>query len=309
MQEIYRNSILTLALSRAASPDESCLGTPGTSRGIIQPFQVETKGIIGDKNGGIVECTCAFVHYGYYDKALYGQSLGFRAWALQERFLSPRVLSIGLELFWDCDQVQHACETFPGGLEAFADDRSLQKNSLPKTSDKVVLGKAWQKIVDEFTLRKLTYPEVDKLVAISGIARHVGNAMDEELYLAGHFYHTLPESLNWSVRSYRSIDWCSPRHGTTPRRMIKPADHGLESGTPTWSWASMDGPIYWGNNSLDVILAEVEAYKLTLADEANPTGNVISASLTVQTYCAEIFWSDEDTPVMRKKSKTWNHES
>lgn len=110
MHEVYSNSLLSLALSRAKHPGQSCLGgwTPDTT----PPFEVETTGIFGtDKS---VNTTGTVVYLCYYHEALYGQPLRFRAWTLQERLLAPRLVSFGHgELFWECVQVPNASKSLP----------------------------------------------------------------------------------------------------------------------------------------------------------------------------------------------------
>ena len=80
--------------------------------------------------------------------------------------------------------------------------------AIPNTSDNEILEDVWWRILEEYTDRELTYPKVDKLAALSGIATRMGIAMDD-VYVAGHFWKTLPYRLNWQVqpahRSNKSI--------------------------------------------------------------------------------------------------------
>jgi hypothetical protein len=117
--------------------------------------------------------------------------------------LATRVLSIGLgELFWDCSQVPHASESLPSGFtecapelrSALEDHLGLLLNAVHPTSDNRILQQAWCKIVEQYTVRQLTYPEMDKQVALSAIASRMCHAMDD-IYLAGHFWKMLPQSL------------------------------------------------------------------------------------------------------------------
>jgi hypothetical protein len=60
-------------------------------------------------------------------------------------------------------------------------------NAIPQVSDNRTLQELWYRIVEDYTARQLTYPEVDKLVALSAIASRMGEAMDD-VYLTGHFF-------------------------------------------------------------------------------------------------------------------------
>ncbi|KAK1517717.1 uncharacterized protein CCOS01_11974 [Colletotrichum costaricense] len=230
MADVYSNSILCLALYRAANPHES------TFRGGVPPFmppiEVDTRCIF-DRDESIHH-SCVVFSSSYYEDALYRQPLGSRGWALQERLLSPRVLGFGCgELFWSCAECQHACESFPDGLR-LEDNffQGLQLTSVPSTieaKDNWTLTTVWFRVVEEYTNRDLTFPESDKLVALSAVALRLGQAMDD-VCIWGHFNKSLIRSLYW---------------GRATRRSQVASDGRWTNGVkfPSWSWASMDGPI------------------------------------------------------------------
>ncbi|KAL9116551.1 MAG: hypothetical protein Q9187_006923 [Circinaria calcarea] len=299
MQDVYSNCIVNLSLSRAAHPNESCLG--GCTPNATLPFEVETTGIVGD--GESEKCTCTILSWDYFREAIYDQPLGFRAWALQERLLSVRVLSFGLgELFWDCVQVPNACESFPYGLENLSDLFRLSDKAIPNSSDGGKLRSVWWRILEEYVDRELTYPEADKLVALSGIASRMESAMDD-VYIAGHFWRTLPYSLNWQVQPPLAAE---KRREKIPRRINGPAKKNKDESqnkTPSWSWASMDGPLFVDTGRYNS-LADAEAYTLALVDERNLTGQIVSASLKIRAYYAEIEWT-QGRPVILGQPRTW----
>ncbi|KAJ0123657.1 hypothetical protein J7T55_012123 [Diaporthe amygdali] len=88
----------------------------------------------------------------------------------------------------------------------------------------------------------------------------------------------------------------------------------LAQSIPSWSWASMDGPIfawmsswkgmpgYYGNYQQ---LAEAVSYTLELASTDNPTGPCVSASLSIRAYCTEVQWKRENNPVIVARSEMW----
>lgn len=298
MQDVYFNCIINVSLSRAAHPYESCLG--GCSPNATPPFEVETAGIIGDDE--FAKCTCTVISWDYYREALYDQPLGYRAWALQERLLAPRILSFGLgELFWDCVQVPNASESLLYGPPAELTEKfGLTYKAIPKTPDSGILERFWCSILEEYTDRELKYPEKDKLVALSAIATRTGMAMDD-VYVAGHFWKMLPHSLNWQVQRPLVVEY---RRERIARRIIKPVRENngkRQNNTPSWSWASMDGSLYF---SYGESLADVEAYTLTPVDKMNPAGQIVSASLKLRAYCAEIEWT-QNRPVILSESWSW----
>ena len=83
----------------------------------------------------------------------------------------------------------------------------------------------WQQLVNRYTLADLTYPEKDKLIAISGLARGIGPPSE---YVAGLWKHELLEAIRWLVRDVEK--------GLKPRR-------ASNYRAPSWSWASIDGPV------------------------------------------------------------------
>ena len=306
MQDVYSNCILNLSLSRAAHPYESCLG--GCPPSATPPFEIETTGLIGD--GEPAKCACTVILWDYHREALYDQPLGHRAWALQEQLLATRVLSFGLgELFWDCIQVPNASESLPcGPPAAVADLFDLADKAIPKTSDSGILEGFWWGILEEYTDRELTYPKADKLVALSAIATRMGIAMDD-VYVAGHFWKTLPYSLNWQVQPPHST---RKRREKIPRRIIDLAKEGngeKQNKAPNWSWASMDGPLYFCRISKDYYasLADMEAYTSIPVDKTNPAGQIVSASLKFRAYCTKMKWIRGKPIILTESWKTVNH--
>ncbi|KAI9928460.1 hypothetical protein ASPWEDRAFT_38689 [Aspergillus wentii DTO 134E9] len=283
MQQVYSNCEVNLSLSTASCPDESCLDGRRPSK--TPPFEIQ----IPSRNDSNRHETWTIVSPKYYEEALYDQPLGTRAWALQERLLSPRVVSLGRgELFWDCIQMPNASETLPcGGIVNTTDERQFLEKSIPDTSDREKLESVWWNIVKEYTERKLTFPHKDKFMAFSAVAAQMAHAMDD-VYIAGHFWKTIPYSLNWQAGHEDEVE-------TTPQRIVVPAgDDGCEkdSHTPSWSWASMNGALIVNPFSApeSEIVAEAESYELSLLEENHPYGPVSYANLKITAFCAEIEW-------------------
>jgi hypothetical protein len=237
MEYVYSNSIATVALSCASNPNQSCFG--GYSIDSTPPFEIEAPD--GSRPDDSEMNNFVVVHEEYFFTSLHDQPLGHRAWGLQERLLSPRILSLGMgELFWDCNNLQDASECFPRGLPHGVKDEIWYPSPvgrIPITTDIPSLEKSWLDILDDYTVRDLTYPETDKLVALSAVARRMAVLM-QDVYIAGHFWKTLPRTLNWRVNP-RSIH--NKRRDIVARRMatvVQGQRHGTTSKTPSWSWAS-----------------------------------------------------------------------
>ncbi|KAI1341062.1 HET-domain-containing protein [Xylariaceae sp. FL0016] len=183
-----------------------------------------------------------------------GEPLLARAWVLQERILSTRTLYFGSkQVFWECCE-SNCCETFPNTElirgsppAAAAANAALQKSSTSsryswkvlidpnKRSTHLSFGTGWHDAVETYTRCNLTFAD-DKLVALSGLAKHMGLMLSEagpgqsrDSYLAGIWQNTMPNSLLW-------------RPATEAKR---PASYRA----PSWSWAAVKGSIRYGATS------------------------------------------------------------
>jgi hypothetical protein len=297
MHDVYSNSVLTLALASTPNPNDTSL--QGCSLDAIPPFEM-----VSDTVGKYT-----IMSVDYFDRALYSLPLSRRAWGLQECLMSTRIVSFGLgELFWDCAQLPDACESIPRGLgstEIYKTSQWLYPTykSIPTTTDRDTLAGFWWYLLHEYTQRELTYPK-DKVVALSAVAKSMGEKMND-VYIVGHFWKMLPESLNWTTRSWPQ----EPRSSRRAQRIsgfAKTTEDTKQLKTPSWSWASMDGPIYqWSfEYGHPVSLADAESYSLSLVNDAIPTGDCISASLEIRAYCTEIEWRD-GYPHILARSDSW----
>ncbi|KAK8073463.1 hypothetical protein PG994_004362 [Apiospora phragmitis] len=130
-----------------------------------------------------------------------------RAWVLQERLLSPRVIHFGSQqLFWECC-TKDAAEIYPDGvpLEIY-DSEGRIKNLAPNClvgvatiPGNIAAYKCWTRIVEAYTNCSLTFPS-DKLVALSGTAKAVSSILDDK-YVASMWRHYLEQELLWFVQS------------------------------------------------------------------------------------------------------------
>lgn len=178
---------------------------------------------------------------------VYRSVLNERAWVLQERLLASRAVNFTeKQIWWTCRTIT-ASESYPSGYP-MKDD--LNKWNLWKEgvlvhgdAERAKLCLVWDKIVLEYTRRKLTY-ESDKLVALSGLAKEMNREYGDVIggrsvnYLAGIWSVSFTRGLLWSTKG---VD-AAPDH--RPRR-------SKDYRAPSWSWASIEGPIAAPTENVD----------------------------------------------------------
>ena len=185
-----------------------------------------------------------FAYTDFWSDSVQHAPLTRRAWVLQERLLSPRVLHFGKrQLLWECNELR-ACEVYPRGMRDpdIGWGRVSDRDKFLKESLTTILQGgwdnflyfpemhgAWNDLVQNYTKCNLTMSN-DKLVAISGIVKRLQPSFKTK-YLAGLWRHDLLEHLLWHVESYDEAK----------RPLV--GEKRPEYRAPSWSWASIDAPI------------------------------------------------------------------
>lgn len=179
-----------------------------------------------------------------------------RAWTLQEMVLSRRALFYtDQKKYWKCE---HGLIGEDGKLARFTPTHLLTQNRMQQD---------WHFVVEEYAKRRLTNG-ADKLPALSGLAS-LYHRRKSTPYRAGLWAATLLGDLLW--RTEISAD-LMPHHTQSYR-------------APSWSWASINGPIDYdlclaenkGNLSeAEVISAVLVPYGL------DPFGQVSAGSLKLR---------------------------
>jgi len=231
--------------------------------------------------------------------------LNERAWTLQERVLSTRILNFTKQqLVWQCktcvvsEDGQYS-STF--GADPAMGDESKEKSEGKKSSavgrtiiDLVdfsrrnraqgaltVRDTGWHALLEEYSQRKMTYA-TDKLPAIGGLASEVAQ-LTQDRYLAGLWQRQLRDELLWnSWGDPESFGW------TKPTRI---AAYNNNS-PPSWSWASLDG---WVRNEIHnhrhtprkKIDPEILKSWSRPVNQGDPFGMVRSAGIVVSAMCHE----------------------
>lgn len=133
--------------------------------------------------------------------------LSTRAWAFQERLLSPRTLYSGpRETAWEFHTLC-SCEC-SAKKERTSRDRSLLKGSIALLPELTPIGKAmdtvllsidnaWRiDIVEEDTMLDLTR-EIDRLAALAGLAIKASTLRPGDEYISGLWRNTIRADLSW----------------------------------------------------------------------------------------------------------------
>lgn len=249
MKRVYGQGAITIAAANASDSTKG-LFTERDPNSIIPP---------------IVPCSwrdswqgaaqpCCVIDMGLRTDNVEHSNLASRCWTVQERVLSPRLLSFGKsQMFYQCLEDEF-CESFPLTVP---NDYMLPIKT-PQLHDlHAEPRKAWCSIVEAYSTAELT-KDSDKLIAIAGVAE----AMQERLrdrYVAGLWEGNLLTELLWSA---------SQAHKPRPNPCI----------APTWSWLSTNSTVrVTTQNRLENVwkqLATVVSTGVDLVDPSYATGNI-----------------------------------
>ncbi|KAJ3527151.1 hypothetical protein NM208_g10845 [Fusarium decemcellulare] len=273
MLSIYRNAYLTVSATRAKDSSEGLFGERPTRE------YVELEYTSGDLRGQALLFNLP-LHEEAIDSdyiAMPNEPLSDRAWGLQERVLSRRILLYGTQqLFFECNEgfrgedgvslkdrfgsVYKKLEEGPDGVEQHRHE----------TGYKAALLRSWYNLLWLYGPRKLTNAS-DKLPAMSGLAGLFAERLDDE-YVAGLWRSHLIEGLLWQGLKCRRVQ---------------------EYRSPSWSWASMDGIPGLGIQHDYDTLATVLDVKVSLKG-ANPYGEVTEARIKLRAPMERLYLAIED---------------
>jgi hypothetical protein len=226
MPEIYANAYVTISASGANSCHDGFLAARSIDRRNTGGYHKlhEDDIILNYERHGVLG-SAYFAASG--TSVTVREPIEARAWTLQERELSPRILDYGsCHLRWICNS--RCC--YDGGRadEDYGMSSSihslLEKHARSSSAASPTLAFIfdWCDVVEEYSRRILSDPD-DKLVAFSAIAQSVGARVNLR-YIAGLWEHHVAAQLLWHSRN-------GPRKRPEKYR------------APSWSWASVDGRI------------------------------------------------------------------
>jgi len=289
MCNIYENSQLTIAATSA----------PNATAGLFLKDRIRHK-ICGSTSTGtnfrFIVCKTDNTHP---NKAMEGDPafeiwpLLKRAWVLQERMLSPRVIRFGkTELMWECRHLARCeCEIFKRNDLVDAKSKNFE---LLTQSTNASLIEAWHRLIETYCPLGLTVLS-DKFPALSGLAKQMAKLRPRATYLAGL----------WSDSLERDLLWINGDTGVPEIQIPIPA----ERHAPSWSWASTNGNIsHIQNGSFQDekypqgphIFFSVSDARTQLATD-DPTGQVLGGSITITGPTLEAIFVDTLDPTQHWK--------
>jgi hypothetical protein len=262
MADIYRNASLTLAATSSSDSRGGCFVK-------TRDRHLSRKWSFTDAENNAYEIHTR-IHLDHIRFMQWSLPLSIRAWAFQERLLSPRVLHFAEnELIWECsEQIHCECETIYHREWSITNKTALRPDLWAEESLQNV-DRQWQEIVSLYTAKDLTFDK-DIFPALQGLAKMVPHRMGA--YLAGLWRDTLASN----------ITWYAPRASSVTRLE--------EWRAPSWSWASNSKPIKWTNmgwhhlSSNEITRATyitvLDAQVSAIGDDT--TGEIISGELLIR---------------------------
>ncbi|OTA52043.1 HET-domain-containing protein [Hypoxylon sp. EC38] len=269
MADVYSNSYVTVAAASSAD----CTGSL-----FYENDERQVKHIVerefGDSTLAKIFVRPA-VDHSPYDQGrgllppnpLHPAPLLYRGWFFQEYILSPRILFFtNWEILWRCYQ-RSTC------ICGVRNHRDVAQNPYLKSmlEDLVPHGSwpdlhwLWSRLISAYTERQLTY-DSDKLAALSAIAGLMSNTTLGR-YISGLWESSLVACLLWGVTK-SSI------------RTDIPIKRSTDPSVPSWSWASVIGPVAmrleaFPMQGLEIINVMYDADKTHSLVEANATAIVL----------------------------------
>ena len=203
--------------------------------------------------------------------------LNRRAWVIQERLLSRRILHFGSQgLFFECCQLETCDVLAKQPIQSYRFRSDSFKNVhrwLPgepgwDVSDNILVS--WKAVVEAFMRSDLTRAS-DKIISLSGIAEEFQKHIIKEPYTAGLWKSQLALQLLWNVRDGRQ---------TSGRPSLRPTPYRA----PSWSWLSIDGEIDFPSYpfSQPNILIQITEVIVNLLQPNHPTGPIKDGHIVVR---------------------------
>lgn len=294
MGQIYRNAHYTIAATGATGGEIGCLITRGTEA--VPPVTIRyTSQRYQDRP---CEMTVALPH-GSFGATIERAPLNRRAWVLQERILSRRILHFGAEqIYFECQRhslAEDGSQQYATGqLKQSFDLRDYhgpEREDLKQHEWQTIqpLFWRWCRVVQDYSLRGLT-KSTDKLPALAGLADQVQKRNGDE-YFAGMWREGLHISLLWRAKTKGSL-----RYPPSFR-------------APSWSWAAVDGALSFDSLHAGTLALNSEeraslgswniTRSSTLGAESENWVIALSAARKRATYTSELPVEERDSHIIR----------
>ncbi|KAH8760062.1 heterokaryon incompatibility protein-domain-containing protein, partial [Hyaloscypha sp. PMI_1271] len=272
MGSVFLNAFLTVVAASITSPHQSFLA----SRNLWPLVEVPVIPA-GDESveigrfyisPGLTSTSAKFHHTEKFVSDVGFTEWNKRGWTFQERELSRRILYFGKT------QLHFACNEGRWEEELGLAQHSVSREEHRSSHDDLVcedINKMWYKLASDYSSRLLTY-EIDRLPAISGLARHLERAYAESSsnpprrYLSGLWDDDLVPGLMWYVdkgKIWKARSSAKPYLG------------------PSWSWISHLGGVEWHTDPKYTQACEIVNANMGYAT-GDPMGRVTSGYLTIR---------------------------
>jgi hypothetical protein len=210
MSSIYTNSYLTIAASLAKDTSAGCFNHRAIRKQVRLDY-ISPEGVRSELLASLFPIWNETKPGAYAEMS--GYPLSTRAWALQERLLSRRILHFGKEqTYFECKQ------GFLGETGLLTTDYYCAFD-LSQTTNQETVYDYWTKILFFQYHNRLLTKSSDKLPSLAGLARLFSERLEDD-YLAGLWKKSLVKCLFWIVRGASTLSYYR---------------------APSWSWASLDG--------------------------------------------------------------------
>lgn len=153
--------------------------------------------------------------------------LARRAWVIQERMLSTRVVHFAEDqVHWECQSCRDS--EFSPGINYSSEDLAFLA---ARSTNSANIYDNWERTVRRYTQCLLTF-ESDKFIALAGLSQRTCQQLGVEPtdYLAGIWRADMPTGLLWRTMP----------HVRRRKRVLERA--------PSWSWACINGEILMPNS-------------------------------------------------------------
>ncbi|KAH7380308.1 heterokaryon incompatibility protein-domain-containing protein, partial [Phaeosphaeria sp. MPI-PUGE-AT-0046c] len=253
MADIYESAELTIAATWARNGDAGCF------REGFPPFSA-TIGMQSDPGGTLKDVVNISMRPEYDEFAsLHRAPLNTRAWTLQERLLSLRIVSFAADqMHWACPS-KYNSEDGLGLSEYIFDGRNTilsyeTGNSSAHGDDDdeedelrnyTHFRESWTTTVTSYSERHLTFAK-DKLVALAGVTQAYERIFGDTAILG-----------LWRQELARGLTWTVAKHSTLDDEAIRTLN------LPSWTWLKMRGHVEYikqigAESLLDVLDVDVQ---------------------------------------------------
>jgi hypothetical protein len=277
MAQTYHNASLTISAASAIGSREGFLHSRKLQKSRYPRFLLPYRawdGALGSPGSVVVG------EHKMYDAQK--EPINQRAWTLQERLLSRRVVIYGThQLLWQCQHNQQMAGGANGwyGVGTQRLDPSFFNPGMPIKPKEFEY--TWIDTVIDYSHRKASV-EADKLTALAAIASTFQQNSVGNQYLAGLWKRDLCHYLLWML---------DPSLGQT----LQPRPSTYVA--PSWSWASINGVVAFGGSARDTEGQQVQILhcQTTLENPRLDTGRVTGGFLEIRGPLRETAWASPST--------------